>query len=602
MKLSIITINLNNASGLDKTIQSVINQTFKDFEYIVIDGNSTDGSVEVIKKHSSGINYWVSEPDTGIYNAMNKGIRKAQGDYCLFLNSGDWLISSTTLQDVFNEINNIIPADVFYSNRINSDGTIYTIPNNLSVNFLVQKPLSHQNSLIKRTLFYEHGFYNEDLYLASDWEFFLYELWKYKSVFHHIKTNISIFDIHGIGSKNTPERYAENITVIQNVFNELSDIIAGFIYYKYYVDNSKTIELQEKTKLLLFLIRLHNFFISRTKKVAKFFNIFNILCLFLCEIITSIFDKRIRICFTNFGDIPHDFFINPIKKTFESGHHSYKVVKYYNPHIHFFSVFGKTKKIKYSKSRCKIFFSGENVNNKVFYNGEYKGNCTDNVSLSLGFDYLDAENYLRFPLWLLYYFSSDNSKDKIKKTLNQFKKHYQKTKFCSLVASHDRSGIRTKIYNEISKIAPVDCPSAFLYNDDTLHKQYADNKAVYLQQYKFNICPENSISSGYVTEKLFQSLYSGCIPIYNGWSKNPEPDIINPNIILWYDENDTALLMNEIKKLYLDDKYYHSFMKQPFFCDTAVDKIYTMLQQFTEKMQYTIKETLKNKILKGTNL
>jgi len=84
MQLSIITINLNNASGLEKTIQSVISQTNKDFEYIVIDGASTDGSVEVIKKYSSGINYWVSEPDTGIYNAMNKGIRKAQGDYCYF--------------------------------------------------------------------------------------------------------------------------------------------------------------------------------------------------------------------------------------------------------------------------------------------------------------------------------------------------------------------------------------------------------------------------------------------------------------------------------------------------------------------------------------
>jgi hypothetical protein len=188
----------------------------------------------------------------------------------------------------------------------------------------------------------------------------------------------------------------------------------------------------------------------------------------------------------------------------------------------------------------------------------------------------------------LYYFLPDDPKDKIRDKLNNFKRHFQKVKFCSLVAGHDRSGIRTKIFNEISKIAPVDCPGSFLHNDDSLHNEYSNNKTVYLQQYKFNICPENSISPGYVTEKLFQSLYSGCIPIYNGWSKNPEPDIVNPDIILWYDkddENNNTSLINEVKSLYLNDKLYRSFMDKPFFCDTAVDKIYTMLQQFMDKMQ-----------------
>ncbi|MDR2910496.1 MAG: glycosyltransferase [Bacteroidales bacterium] len=94
MKLSIITINLNNVAGLQKTIESVVKQTFTDYEYIVIDGGSTDGSADIIKQHANKITYWVSEPDKGIYNAMNKGIRVAKGEYCLFLNSGDWLINS----------------------------------------------------------------------------------------------------------------------------------------------------------------------------------------------------------------------------------------------------------------------------------------------------------------------------------------------------------------------------------------------------------------------------------------------------------------------------------------------------------------------------
>ena len=89
MKLSIITINYNNREGLKKTINSVINQTFRDFEYILIDGGSEDGSKEIILQHEAQFSYWRSEKDHGIYNAMNKGILAAKGDYLLFLNSGD---------------------------------------------------------------------------------------------------------------------------------------------------------------------------------------------------------------------------------------------------------------------------------------------------------------------------------------------------------------------------------------------------------------------------------------------------------------------------------------------------------------------------------
>ena len=88
MKLSVITINYNNRDGLHKTIASVVNQSWREFEYIVIDGGSTDGSVDVIKSFADRIDYWVSEPDKGIYNAMNKGIDVAQGEYCIFINSG----------------------------------------------------------------------------------------------------------------------------------------------------------------------------------------------------------------------------------------------------------------------------------------------------------------------------------------------------------------------------------------------------------------------------------------------------------------------------------------------------------------------------------
>ena len=101
MTLSIITINYNNLEGLKKTIESVCSQTYRDYEWIVIDGGSTDGSRELIEENKSHIHYWVSEPDNGIYHAMNKGIAQAKGDYCQFLNSGDYYIAPNTLQQVF---------------------------------------------------------------------------------------------------------------------------------------------------------------------------------------------------------------------------------------------------------------------------------------------------------------------------------------------------------------------------------------------------------------------------------------------------------------------------------------------------------------------
>ena len=142
MKYSIITVNYNNREGLRKTIESVIHQTFRDFEFIVIDGGSTDGSAEVLKEYDAQIDYWVSEPDGGIYQGMNKGIRKAQGEYLNFMNSGD----------------------CFYDVSIQ--------PTYLSMITFFTSTLDHQSSFIKRELF-DNSPYREDLKLVSDWAFFL---------------------------------------------------------------------------------------------------------------------------------------------------------------------------------------------------------------------------------------------------------------------------------------------------------------------------------------------------------------------------------------------------------------------------------------------
>ncbi len=113
MKLSIITINLNNVLGFKKTVESILSQTFTEFELIVIDGGSTRDNINIIKEYSKNIKYWISEPDNGIYHAMNKGIRQAMGDYCFFLNSGDYFVNGRVLEKVFAEGHN---EDVIFGN------------------------------------------------------------------------------------------------------------------------------------------------------------------------------------------------------------------------------------------------------------------------------------------------------------------------------------------------------------------------------------------------------------------------------------------------------------------------------------------------------
>ena len=120
MKLSIVTINRNNAFGLERTLQSIVNQTYKEFEYIIVDGASTDDSVTVIKKYVSEIAHlkWVSEPDKGIYNAMNKGIRMATGDYIQILNSADCLAAPEVTERMLTKLEKAGNPSIFYGNMV----------------------------------------------------------------------------------------------------------------------------------------------------------------------------------------------------------------------------------------------------------------------------------------------------------------------------------------------------------------------------------------------------------------------------------------------------------------------------------------------------
>jgi len=234
--LSIITINKNNSAGLEKTIQSVICQSSSDFEYIIIDGASNDLSVEIIKKYENRINYWICEEDTGIYNAMNKGIKNAHGQYCLFLNSGDILLKPDTLNNVLIEISEN-PSDIYYSDYFLQDYNVKALPDNLKLSYLLFDHLNHQNTFIKRSLFIDHNYYNENYNICSDHEFFINEIFYFNTNYFHLTELISLFDFNGYSYNNYDKLLKEDEAIFKNIFKNNLNFINSF--RKFYIINYK---------------------------------------------------------------------------------------------------------------------------------------------------------------------------------------------------------------------------------------------------------------------------------------------------------------------------------------------------------------------------
>jgi glycosyltransferase involved in cell wall biosynthesis len=227
MKLSIITINLNNASGLLKTIESIVQQTTQEFEHIIIDGGSTDGSVDIIKRYTnipsgayrqdckdsdntlnvplnSQISYWVTESDKNIYHAMNKGILASKGEYCQFLNSGDTLANSKVIEDVLPYLTD---KGVYlgYLVKEKNNGKIYVDKGYLgALTFLniYSGGLNHSSAFIRRQLFDEYGFYDENYTIVSDWKWFIKAIVLNNVSIYNLNFTISKFDMNGISNTN----------------------------------------------------------------------------------------------------------------------------------------------------------------------------------------------------------------------------------------------------------------------------------------------------------------------------------------------------------------------------------------------------------------
>jgi len=241
--LSIITVCYNEEKTIKKTCDSVCNQIFRDFEWIVVDGKSTDKTVEIIDRYKTDI--LISEDNDGVYDAMNKGIKKSRGKYLLFLNGGDYLMNKNVLQEVSilikqdNKSNDIYYGDLEYGN-----GDIVTfVKSILDKKFFITKTISHQATFIKKRLFEEYGRYDEKYKISADFDF-----WIKTIIVGNVKTKylpviVSVFDLKGIST---------NSKLAKKQINERNSILLSYnLINKYQVGLARM-----KSTLLMVLKRL----------------------------------------------------------------------------------------------------------------------------------------------------------------------------------------------------------------------------------------------------------------------------------------------------------------------------------------------------------
>lgn len=248
MKLSIITINRNNAAGLEATLSSIVSQTFKDFEYIIVDGASKDGSVEVIKKFEPMFKHlkWVSEPDAGIYNAMNKGIRMATGEYVEFLNSGDFLAGPDIVQQMLEELEIKDNPSILYGNMLKDmpNGGILIdkcfAGHDITLLGLYSGTLNHSPAFIRKDLFQRYGLYDESLKIVSDWKWYLQVIVFGKEKPIYTDLDVTIFDMNGISETNKTLEKAERQRVLTQLIPPT--ILADYEKWAFHIVQMKRLQ------------------------------------------------------------------------------------------------------------------------------------------------------------------------------------------------------------------------------------------------------------------------------------------------------------------------------------------------------------------------
>lgn len=219
-KLSIITVNYNNLEGLKHTYDSVVRQTYQDFEWIIIDGGSTDGSREFIEQHQDKFSYWCSEPDKGVYNAMNKGIAQAHGEFLNFMNSGDCFYNKDIVGRVFDENPS---AEVIYGDWLekSTDGFVYKkAPEKVTLDLIYHENICHQAMFVKKNKLKEQG-YDESYHVYADWARWI-EMVLEETLFKYVEMPICIYDVNDGISRRDYNR-------LQSEYEKMHEIVPNSI-------------------------------------------------------------------------------------------------------------------------------------------------------------------------------------------------------------------------------------------------------------------------------------------------------------------------------------------------------------------------------------
>ena len=263
LTLSIITINLNNSFCIEKTIKSVLSQGFTGFEYIIIDGASTDNSINVIRRYANiyGDRFkWLSETDKGIYNAMNKGIGMATGKYVQFLNSGDCLASDDVTARMLEELKRKDYPSILYGNMLKDmpDGKVLRdrcfAGQEISFLGFYTGTLNHSPAYIRKDLFEKYGLYDENLRIVSDWKWYLQAIILGEEMPVYIDIDVTLFDMHGISETNKELDKAERKKVLGELIPQT--ILSDYDRWAFPIEQMKRLKRHSWAyKLVWFLER-----------------------------------------------------------------------------------------------------------------------------------------------------------------------------------------------------------------------------------------------------------------------------------------------------------------------------------------------------------
>ena len=276
MKLSIVTINYNDAVGVQSTLQSVSTQTCKTIEHIIIDGGSTDGSRAVIEEYANKASYtvlWVSEPDKGIYNAMNKGLRMATGDYIQILNSGDTLANNNVVERMLAALKEEDFPEILYGNMMKSfpDGRLIRdrgyAGNPPTMLGFIRGTLNHDPVYIRKSLFEKFGYYHEDLPITADWRWYVEAIPFGGIIPVYADIDVTVFDMTGVSETQIEKREKERDEELKRILP--IGVYNDYMMYRFPLEQMRRIKRYPLVYKFFYFIERVLFKLEKRKQRVK---------------------------------------------------------------------------------------------------------------------------------------------------------------------------------------------------------------------------------------------------------------------------------------------------------------------------------------------